>query len=106
MSDPKRYLAVIQLRSDSNIERLTRDVPLILDWLTHFSKGEHEQAFRSNDRLLFGYFLRTSAPQFLQAEFEKCRGTINGDALLVFEAGELVAGVGGFSRAWAWLQRH
>lgn len=106
MSDePKRYLVVVQLKSDASPQRIRNDVPLILEWVQHFSKGEQEAAFRSNDGLLFGFFIKTAAPQFLQPEFEKCRGTINGDSMLAFEAGDLAGGVG-FSRAWTWLQRH
>jgi hypothetical protein len=100
-----RCLAVIQLKSDSTMQRIASDMPQIMAFLTRFSKGEHELAFRSNDGQLFGYFLKTATPQFLQAEFDKCEGTHNGDAMLVFEAGKLVSG-NGFSRAWTWLQRH
>jgi hypothetical protein len=101
----KRCIAIIQLRADSTIQRLAADVPKITDFVGRFSKGEHELAFRSNDGHLFGYFLKTATPQFLQPEFDKCEGTQNGDSLIVFEAGELLAGVG-FTRAWTWLQRH
>jgi hypothetical protein len=41
----------------------------------------------------------------MRPEFEKCEGTQNGDSLLVFEAGQLMAGIG-FTRAWTWLQHH
>jgi hypothetical protein len=101
----KRCLAIIQLKSDSTIQRVAADVPKIVVVVRRFSQGEHEQAFRSNDGLQFGFFLNTNTPQFLLPEFEKCEGTQNGDALLVFEAGQLISGQG-FSRAWTWLQRH
>ena len=100
-----RCLAIIQLKSDSTLQRIAADVPKIMNFVNRFSNGEHEQAFRSNDGLLFGYFLKTNAPQFLRPEFEKCEGTQNGDSLLVFEAGQLITGLG-FRRAWTWLQRH
>lgn len=102
----KRYLAIIQLKNDSSLARIAADAPKIIEFLTGFSKGEHELAFRSNDRLIFAYFLKTAAPQFLQAEFDKCPGTQNGDAMMVVEVGALVGGTAGFSRAWTWLQRH
>jgi|SRR5258708_32418932 hypothetical protein len=102
---PRRCLAVVQLKADSDLRRIQNDVPKIVDFLRRFSKGEHEQAFRSSDGLLFGFFLKTAAPQFLQAEFEKCEGTITGDSFLAFEAGAFVGGIG-FGRAWTWLQRH
>jgi len=102
----KRFLLVITLRPDSDIPRIAKDVPKILDFISSFSKGDHEQAFHSNDRLLFGYFLTTANSHFLRAEFEKCEGTTNGDHLLVVEIGELIAGTSGFSRGWTWLQRH
>jgi hypothetical protein len=41
----------------------------------------------------------------MRPEFEKCEGTQNDDSLLVFEAGQLMAGIG-FTRAWTWLQHH
>jgi hypothetical protein len=104
-SETKRYLAIIQLKKDSTIQRVADDVPEIVEFIKRFSKGEQEQAFRSNDGLLFGYFLKTNAPEFMRPEFEKCEGTQNGDSLLVFEAGQLMAGIG-FTRAWTWLQHH
>jgi len=100
-----RCLAVIQLKADSTIQRLAADVPKIVDFISRFSRGEHELAFRSKDGLLFGYFLKTETPQFLQAEFDKCEGTQSGDSFLVVEAGHLIAGLG-FTRAWTWLQHH
>ena len=102
----KRYIAIVQLKSDSTTERLSRDVPQIIDFISRMSDGPKEQVFRSSDGLLFGYFFNSSAPSaVMRAEFEKCNGTANGDALLVFEAGELATGLG-FSRAWTWLQHH
>jgi hypothetical protein len=100
--DPKRYLVTVQLRPGA--DRL-RDIPLVIEWMMSFAKSEHETAFRSSDGLLFGFYIRTNAPQFMRAEFEKCRGTINGDAMMIIEAGKLVDAVG-FSRAATWLQRH
>jgi hypothetical protein len=100
-----RLLAVVQLKPDSTMQRIAADVPQIVEFIKRFSKGDHELAFRSNDGLIFGYFLKTNTPQFMQPEFDKCPGTQNGDAFLAFVAGDLIAG-SGFSRAWTWLQRH
>jgi len=101
----KRCLSIIKLRADSNLQRIQTDIPKIVAFIRRFSKDQHELAFRSNDGLLFGFFLKVAIPQFLQAEFEKCEGIVTGDSFLVFEAGPLLAGIG-FSRAWTWLERH
>lgn len=106
MSSAKRYLAVIQLRSDSTLQRLAADVPEIINFISRFSRGEHEQAFRSQDGLLFGFFLKASGANFLQHEFDKCPGTQNGDSFLVVEIGDLVTCMLAFNRAGTWLQRH
>jgi hypothetical protein len=104
--DLARYLGIVQLKSDSTIERIREDVPKILDLFTQLSNGEQEQAFRSSDGLLFGILFKSSRPgPVMRAEFDRCYGTRDGDAFLVFEAGELATGQG-FSRAWTWLQRH
>lgn len=100
--DPKRYLVTVQLRPGPDRRR---DMPLVVEWMMSFAKSEHELAFRSSDGLVFGFFIKTSAPQFMRAEFEKCRGTIDGDAMMLIEAGKLVDAVG-FGRAATWLQRH
>jgi|SRR6185312_4274305 len=105
--EPKRFIAIIQMRADSTLRRLQEDVPEIMKFLDGMSLGEMQQVFRSNDGTLFAFFLRSSTPAFaVHAEFEKCRGTRDGDSLLMFEAGALHTGSAGFSRAWTWLQRH
>lgn len=104
-TEPRRCLAIVQLKAGSSLQRVQADVPKIVDFLRRFSKGEQEQAFRSSDSLLFGFFLKTAATEFLRVEFEKCEGTITGDSFMVFEAGPLITGLG-FTRAWTWLQRH
>jgi hypothetical protein len=104
--DGKRYLVLIQLKGDSTMKRIAEDVRKIMEYLKGFSRGEQELAFKSKDGLLFGVFLKTASPQFLQAEFLKCPGTQNGDGVMAFEVGKLIAGTEGFSRAWTWLQRH
>jgi hypothetical protein len=35
----KQYLLTVQLKSDSDMQRLARDVPLIIEWLHHFQKA-------------------------------------------------------------------
>lgn len=104
--ETKRYIAIVQFRSDSTLSRLGKDAPEVISLLKRLSNGENELAFTSNDGKTFGYFLKTTVPHFLKAEFEKCTGTRDGDAMLVFEAGKLIAGSVGFSRAFTWLQRH
>jgi hypothetical protein len=101
-ADPKRYLAIVKLAGGA--EREAQDIPLVAGWLRQFAKSDHELAFLSKDRLLFGFFLRTARAQFMRAEFDKCPGTINGDELLVVEAGDLVDAIG-FHQTATWLRR-
>lgn len=89
MAEKKRYLVVVQLRADSAPHRIKRDAPMVLDWLQPFSNGEQEVAFRSNDGLTLGVIIKTKAPQCLQPEFEKHRGTFNGASIMAFEADRL-----------------
>jgi len=106
MSDTRRYLAIVQLKSDSDIGRIQNDVPQIINFLQLISHNEMEQVFRSRDGLLFGFFIKTDAPPYsFKPGFESCYGTLNGDSLLIFEAGETACGIG-FSRAWNWLDHH
>ncbi len=105
MSDIKRYIVIVKLKEGSDRDRIVRDAPEIVALIHRFSNGEHEVVFQADFGALFAFFIKSDRIQFLQAEFEKCKGTINGDAMLAFEAGPLASGVG-FSRAWTWLQRH
>lgn len=102
----KKCLLVVQLRKDSTLERLASDVPEIVKYVAGFSKGEHEIAFRSTDGMTFGFLLKTKTPQFLIHEFEKCKGTVDGDAAVAVEVGDLIGGSPGMARVWTWLQRH
>lgn len=103
----QRWCILVMLRADSDTARLVRDAPVIVELVQGFSNGEHEQLCRSNDRLLFGYFVKSKMlPDMMRAEFESCRGTINGDHMMVFGVGDGVSGTSGFARAWTWLQRH
>lgn len=106
MTEPRRYLVIVQLRADSGPDRQTRDLPLIVDWIQSFSKGEQEVAFRSHDWRTFGFFIKTTGPHFMRAEFDKCRGSINGDSMIIVEIGTFNDANLGFSRALTWLQRH
>ena len=106
VEEKKRYLAIIQLKSDSDMPRIAKAVPAISGLLDSVSGGEREQAFRSNDGLLFGVFIKTAKPSaVIRSSFEKLHETINGDTFLLIETGEDFAGIG-FSRAWTWLQHH
>lgn len=56
---------------------------------------------------MFGYFLTADdGVGFMVPEFHKCTGIYNGDCVLIFEAGALVAGTGTFTKAATWLQHN
>ena len=100
------YFVLIQLKNDSEMERIARDVPLIIKSLSDLSRGEMQQVCRSNDGILFGFFVRTTALSHrVRIELEKCLGTYSGDDFLVLEISGAFDGLG-FSRAWTWLQHH
>lgn len=104
--ETKRYCALVTLNQESDMQRISRDVPLIIQSIKQTSTGEFEQLCRSNDGLLFGFFMKSSKPTpVIRASFESCTGTRQGDSFIVFEIGEDFNGIG-FSRAWTWLQRH
>ncbi|WP_340110600.1 hypothetical protein [Pikeienuella sp. HZG-20] len=101
-----RYLATVQLKAGSAVERLREDVPVIIDAIDRISKGEREAFFRSSDGILFGFFLISSREaNEVRAAIENSTGFRDGDASLVVEIGDKANGVG-FSRAWTWLQHH
>ncbi len=101
-----RYLAAVQLKAGSAMERLTEDVPVVIDAINGISKGHREAFFRSSDGTLFGFFLETSRETGeIRAAIVNCTGFRNGDAVLVVELGDKFDGVG-FTRAWTWLQHH
>jgi len=105
MSEKRRVMVLVKLDLGDGPARLTRDVPAILKMLADFSSGEQELAFRSDDGLLFGFFIKTDRGAFLRPEFEKLTATTHKDSILAFEAGALVSAIG-FTRAWTWLQHH
>jgi hypothetical protein len=103
---PQRILAIVRLKGQSDMARIARDVPDIVELFKRLSDDEMEQVFRSNDGQLFGFFMKTGKPiAVIRAEFEKLPATQDGDTILVVSIGEKFEGVG-FSRALTWLQRH
>jgi hypothetical protein len=102
--ETKRYLALVQFKSDTTLEELAYRVPGFQGKITKLSRGESEQAFRTNDGLAFGMFFRSALPRHvLWSEFD--HGTSHGDTYMIIEAGPLVEHKG-FGRAAAWLQHH
>jgi uncharacterized spore protein YtfJ len=51
-SETKRYLAIIQLKKDSTIQRVADDVPEIVEFIKRFSKSLSENIRR--DYKVFG----------------------------------------------------
>ena len=105
MADIKttRFLAIVQLHTASTIQRVARDAPGIIDMLKAASTGQHEQAFRSNDGQMFGYFIESRLPAHrIRVAFESCPNTMNNDAVLVVEIGRETAEYG-FKRPWGWV---
>ena len=104
--EQKRYIAIVKLKNDTDMNRLAGVISMVDELFSRFSNGEKEHVFRSNDGLVFGFFFKSAvAGQIMRAEFEKLTTTNNEDSILIFEAGELACGRG-FSRAWTWLQHH
>ncbi|WP_147430910.1 hypothetical protein [Oceanibaculum indicum] len=100
----KKYIVIVQLRSDSDIQRIANDCPKIIELIKGMCRNDCEQVFRSPDGTLFAYFVKTSSPSvFFRAEFEKHHATTNDDKIIVLEVGEDFSAIG-FSRAWTWLQ--
>lgn len=101
-----RYLLMIQLRADSGLDRVRRDVPQIVQHLSRYSGGNHEIAYRSSDGLTFGFLFQSDEdPGKLQSTLTAGTHWLSGDGMIVVEVGDLKAGLGS-SRAWTWLQRH
>jgi hypothetical protein len=108
----KRYLLVIRLGEKApslvRVREAVRGIEAVLD---DFSEGEFQLAFASNDASICAYFLKTAAPirsvRDALTETKSDTGSVllNGDALLVVEAGETFTGYG-FTKASAWLQHH
>lgn len=56
-----RYCMVIQLEKSSDLARLRTDVPAIVALIKGYSQSD-EMTFRSNDGVLFGWFIQTTKP--------------------------------------------
>ncbi len=98
-----RYCVVIQLDSASDILRLREDVPQIVAILKNYSASD-EMAFRSNDGLLFGWFIDTDKPtDLIRKTIEGSTSFRNKDSIMIFGIGEGLSGRG-FTRQWTWLQ--
>jgi len=102
----KRYMAVIQFKSDATMQRIAIDAPKLISLFDGFSRGEKEVAFKSKDGLLFGVLFKSSVPGGVMGrEFQQSDATQNGDSLLIFEAGAPASSVLS-ARTFAWLQHH
>jgi hypothetical protein len=104
--ESRRYIAVIQFKSDTTRQRIAMDAPKLISLFDRFSRGEKEVAFRSKDGLLFGILFRSSVPGgVMEHEFQQSDATQNGDSLLIFEAGTPASAVR-CAGPFAWLQHH
>lgn len=102
----RRYCVVIELEASSTLERIANDMPQIIRVLASYSDTEPQIAFRSNDGILFSYFVKSALSlNILRAEFERNSGD-GRDKMIAFEIGRDLTGTEGFSRAWTWLQRN
>jgi hypothetical protein len=103
MADAIRYLAIVQLHPSSDLKRVGRDVPGLVDMLKQLSTGRHEHVFRSNDGQLFGYLVETrKATHHIRVEFDSSTHTIHGDSIFLVEVGYKAAEIG-FNRPYSWL---
>ncbi len=98
-----RYCVFIQLENSSDMARLREDVPPLVAILKNYSTSD-EMVFRSNDGVLFGWFIETNK------SIEQIRRTIEGstnfrtsDSIMIIEVGSRLS-ARGFTRQWAWLQ--
>ena len=100
----KRYCVIVKLKNDSDLARVTRDVPAIARLILDRTE-KNELVFRSNDGLVFGWFILTGVPpRLLLTSVKGSTSFYNGDSIIFFEIGADLKGLG-FSRAWTWLQR-
>ncbi len=98
-----RYCVIIQLDNSSDIARLKVDVPALVALIKGHSEKD-EMVFRSNDGVLFGWFIQTEKPlDMIRNAIESSTAWRNADAIMIFEIG---AGLSarGFTRQWTWLQ--
>ena len=103
MAATTRYLAIIQLHKSSDLKRVGRDVPGLVDMLKTLSTGRHEHVFRSNDGQLFGYLFETrKASHHIKVEFDSSTHTIHGDSIFLVEIGGKAEEIG-FNRPCSWI---
>lgn len=101
-----RLFITIQLKNDSDLTRVSRDAPAIIQIINAAAAEPAELVFRSNDGLLFGWFLITDKNlRVIRSNIERSTAFRNGDAMLMFEVGPDFSGLG-FTRQWTWLQHH
>ncbi len=99
-----RVFAIIQLDAASTIDRLRVDVPKLLDIVKRGSPRS-EQAFRSNDGLLFAFALETERSLAeIRSAVTGSSYFLNGDSIIIVEVGADFSS-SGFSRLGTWLQR-
>lgn len=97
-----RYCVIIQLDNKSDLGRVRSDVPAIVSLIKGHSE-EDEMAFRSNDGVLFGWFIRTNKPiDMIRNAIEGCPSFRNEDSFIAFEVGSGLSGKG-FTRQWNFL---
>ena len=103
MATTTRYLAIIQLNKSSDLKRIGRDVPGLIDLLKSLSTGRHEHVFASNDGQVFGYLIETrKAGHRIRVEFESSTHTIDRDSLFLVEVGNKAEEFG-FNRPCSWI---
>ncbi|PIV78814.1 MAG: hypothetical protein COW54_07365 [Rhodobacteraceae bacterium CG17_big_fil_post_rev_8_21_14_2_50_63_15] len=83
--------------------RLKNDVPVIVSLIRGHS-DKNEMAFRSNDGVLFGWFIQTNKPiDMIRNAIEGSLAWQSADSIMIFEVSKGLSGKG-FTRQWAWLQ--
>ncbi len=102
-----RYLVLVQLDSASPIRRVADDAPGIIALIKSCSTGESVQALRSNDGVLFGFFIKSDLPEnVILSRFDASDHTTNKDAILITPVDNRAVSSPGFSRVSTWLTRH
>ena len=113
MDADRSYLVVIEL-ADTKVDRLKMLAPSLIDVLNSLSNTPSEQAFRSVNADLFGYFVKTKLVSrqisaAIQSPNPKLNITpflTNEDGIFVLELGDDFLAGKGFTRAATWLQHH
>lgn len=98
-----RYCVFIQLDNSSDMARLREDVPPIVTILKSYSTSD-EMVFRSNDGVLFGWFIETDKPiDLIRRTIEGSTNFRSRDSIMIIEVGSGLS-ARGFTRQWTWLQ--